>query len=36
VLACSDRRYLSERYRAADRAALLEEYARLKLRAGRR
>jgi AAA+ superfamily predicted ATPase len=36
VLACSDRRYLPERYSAADRATLLEEYARLKLRAGRR
>ncbi|HWI59108.1 MAG TPA: AAA family ATPase [Bacillota bacterium] len=36
VLACSDRRYLPERYRAADRAQLLEEFARLKLRAGRR
>jgi SpoVK/Ycf46/Vps4 family AAA+-type ATPase len=36
VLACSDRRYLPERYGTADRAALLEEYARLKLRAGRR
>jgi len=36
VLACSDRRYLPERYRSGDRAALLEEFARLKLRAGRR
>ncbi|HYG34067.1 MAG TPA: ATP-binding protein, partial [Clostridia bacterium] len=36
VLACSDRRYLPERYRTADRAQLLEEFARLKLRAGRR
>ena len=36
VLACSDRRYLPERYSTADRATLLEEYARLKLRAGRR
>ncbi len=35
VLACSDRRYLPERYRNADRAALLEEFSRLKLRAGR-
>ena len=36
VLACSDRRYLPERYRVADRAGFLEEFARLKLRAGRR
>jgi AAA+ superfamily predicted ATPase len=36
VLACSDRRYLPERYRSTDRAALLEEFTRLKLRAGRR
>jgi len=36
VLACSDRRYLPERYKAADRAALLEEFGRLKLKAGRR
>ncbi len=36
VLACSDRRYLPERYLAADRAQCLEEFARLKLRAGRR
>jgi len=36
VLACSDRRYLPERYRDADRAALMESFARLKLRAGRR
>lgn len=36
VLACSDRRYLPERYKDADRAKLLEEFARLKLRAGRR
>src|SRR6185436_20073784 len=35
VLACSDRRYLPERYRNADRGALLEEFSRLKLRAGR-
>jgi hypothetical protein len=35
VLACSDRRYLPEQYRAADRAALLEEFARLRLRMGR-
>ena len=36
VLACSDRRYLPEHYAGADRAVLLEEFARLKLRAGRR
>jgi len=36
VLACSDKRYLPEHYRDADRAALLEDFARLKLRAGRR
>jgi AAA+ superfamily predicted ATPase len=36
VLACSDRRYLPERYLSADRAGLLEEFSRLKLRAGRR
>ena len=36
VLACSDRRYLSAQYLNADRAKLLEEFARLKLRAGRR
>jgi SpoVK/Ycf46/Vps4 family AAA+-type ATPase len=36
VLACSDRRYLPESYREADRAALMESFARLKLRAGRR
>src|SRR6266566_8183407 len=36
VLACSDRRYLPERYRDADRAALMEQCAGLKLRAGRR
>jgi AAA+ superfamily predicted ATPase len=36
VLACSDRRYLPERYRNADRAALQEGFARLKLKAGRR
>ncbi len=36
VLACSDRRYLPERFRDADRAALLEEFARLKLQVGRR
>jgi ATP-dependent 26S proteasome regulatory subunit len=36
VLACSDRRYLPDRYRDADRAALLEQFAQLKVRAGRR
>ena len=36
VLACSDRRYLPERYRSTDRAQLLETFAQLKLRAGRR
>ena len=36
VLACSDRRYLPERYRDADRAALIEAFARHKMRAGRR
>ena len=36
VLACSDRRYLPDRYKDADRAKLLDEFARLKLRAGRR
>jgi SpoVK/Ycf46/Vps4 family AAA+-type ATPase len=36
VLACSDRRYLPERYRDADRAALTAQFAGLKLRAGRR
>ena len=35
VLACSDRRYLPERYREVDRALLLEDFSRLKLRAGR-
>jgi AAA+ superfamily predicted ATPase len=36
VLACSDRRYLPERYQTADRATLMEEFARMKLRAGKR
>jgi SpoVK/Ycf46/Vps4 family AAA+-type ATPase len=31
VLACSDRRYLPERYRQSDRAALMEQFARLKV-----
>jgi hypothetical protein len=35
VLACSDKRYLPERYRQSDRALLLEEFSRLKLRFGR-
>ena len=35
VLACSDKRYLPENYRNADRGALLEEFGRLKLRLGR-
>ena len=35
VLACSDRRYLPEKYRNADRAALLETFAHLKFRHGR-
>ena len=36
VLACSDRRYLPERYSTADRAQLLEAFAGAKIRAGRR
>ncbi len=36
VLACSDRRYLPEQFQKADRAALMETFARLQLRAGRR
>ena len=32
VLACSDRRYLPDRYRTADRAQMLEEFTRLKSR----
>ncbi len=36
VLACSDRRYLPERYSKADRGQMLEQFAHLKLRAGRR
>ena len=35
VLACSDKRYLPQSYRDADRGSLLEEFARLKLRLGR-
>src|SRR5204862_7156047 len=34
VLSCSDKRYLPPHYRDSDRALLLEEFARLKLRAG--
>jgi SpoVK/Ycf46/Vps4 family AAA+-type ATPase len=36
VLACSDRRYLPERFRDFDRSVLQEEFARLKLRFARR
>ena len=36
VLACSDRRYLPARYQQADRAKLMEEFSRVKARAGRR
>jgi AAA+ superfamily predicted ATPase len=36
VLACSDARYLPERYRSADRGALLEQFALCKVRSGRR
>ena len=36
VLACSDRRYLPAKYRDADRSALLEQFAALQLRTGRR
>jgi AAA+ superfamily predicted ATPase len=35
VLACSDRRFLPQAYRDTDRSLLLEEFARLKLRARR-
>jgi len=35
VLACSDRRYLPEKYRNADRGGLLETFAHLKFRHGR-
>jgi len=35
VLACSDKRYLPQRYRDADRAALLQEFAMHKMRVGR-
>ena len=36
VLACSDRRYLPERYAAAERGTMLEEFSRLKIRVGGR
>jgi len=36
VLACSDRRYLPDRFQKADRAALMETFAQLQFRAGRR
>ena len=36
VLACSDKRYLPDHYLKGDRAQFLEDFARLKLRAGRR
>lgn len=36
VLACSDQRYLPERYRQSDRTTLTAQFAQLKLRAGRR
>jgi AAA+ superfamily predicted ATPase len=36
VLACSDRRYLPERYAKADRGLLVEEFSRHKMRAGYR
>jgi AAA+ superfamily predicted ATPase len=35
VLACSDKRYLPERYVNADRAPMLDQFAALKLRAGK-
>jgi AAA+ superfamily predicted ATPase len=34
VLACSDRRYLPERYQQADRAQLVQDFSRLKTRLG--
>ena len=36
ILACSDRRYLPERFQTADRAALVDEFSRLKMRSNRR
>jgi AAA+ superfamily predicted ATPase len=35
VLACSDKRYLPERYLNSDRAVFLDQFAQLKLRAGK-
>jgi SpoVK/Ycf46/Vps4 family AAA+-type ATPase len=35
VLACSDKRYLPERYLKADRGALVEQFSQVKMRAGR-
>jgi hypothetical protein len=35
VLACSDKRYLPERYAAADRSAMLVVFGQLKQRLGR-
>jgi hypothetical protein len=35
VLSCSDKRYLPDRYRDADRSALLESFSHLKLRLAR-
>ena len=36
VLACSDSRYLPDRYRSADRGVLLEQFALCRSRTGRR
>jgi hypothetical protein len=36
VLSSSDKRYLPEKYREADRAALQEEFARMKILSARR
>jgi len=36
VISCSDRRYLPDRFREADRAALMEDFAQLKLHIGHR
>ncbi|MDQ3118063.1 MAG: hypothetical protein M3Q89_00600, partial [Verrucomicrobiota bacterium] len=36
VLSCSDKRYLPPRYRDADRALMIEEFARLKVMTARR
>jgi len=35
VLSCSDRRFLPEHYKNADRALLLEDFSRFKMRTGR-